>query len=675
MNKNNLFLFILSFVSVISLTAQIDSIYYYNSDSTKEMFYLQKDMYTFRLANGAEFIPSTASPIVAEIEHLLNSSRKMNLVKFINTATEADIQNFIATNLNLPNLEFAAKVISKDINAITDYTQDKFILSNDILMARFRDPLISQTDVDAFMLRNGLALVFAPPSTMPNNLSWTYFFRLIYTPENYQRNTIEVARKIFENEYNIISSCTPDITLKLEDDGCIETNEMAYFNNTTTKDKLWHIRNNGNNINGGASGLNDADANICECWGEGYHGEGVRIAVLESTGFDFEHPDMQGQFLDGWDCTNFTVDPVTGVPSGATPITGTIFLSNNSHGMAVSGVLAAKGSNENGDGTWAAGVAYESKIIPILRGNSSASNQLAIINSVREGAHIINMSYGTNTVSTWQPEFQLEINNAVESGIFVVASTGNQDINVTHYPAAWEAVFGVGATDPNDLRGDEDNIIPWAWSSNSIQGSNFYNPIATDAFLPYSVVAPGTNILTSTTDDPLGTPNQTSLFQWTGTSFATPLVSGIAAIMLSKNPDLLPAEVRTDVYNYNSDPNWTGYNNEMFYGRVNCPKTLAEVEQVFPPYLGIGDFVKTIDGVYLSYLNNNEIKIDIDNDIEYENLEVKIYNTTGQLVYSKTLNQEITLQVNISNLSSSIYFVHIIDQATSSYKTIKFVKK
>lgn len=91
------------------------------------MYYVQKDMYSFRLVNGEKFVPTTSSPIVAELEHLVNSSRKMNLVKFVSTATEADIQTFITTNLNIPEFEFASKVISKDINVITDYSQENIL--------------------------------------------------------------------------------------------------------------------------------------------------------------------------------------------------------------------------------------------------------------------------------------------------------------------------------------------------------------------------------------------------------------------------------------------------------------------------------------------------------------------------------------------------------------------
>ena len=248
MKNNKLYLTILSFVSMLTLSAQIDSVYYYNPDSTKEMFYVQKDMYNFRLANGAEFNLSSSNAIVDEIQHLLKTPRKLNLIKFTNGVTEADIQNFISTNLNIPEFEFAAKVMSKDINSLTDYSQEKFLTTDDLLLVTFKDPLISQADIDAFMNRHDLILEQAPLAGLSSAASWSYEFRLIYNLENYDRNTIDVCKKIFEEENDIVKISVPSITYLDDADNFSTIAEIDYYNNITPNEMQWQIANRENTI-------------------------------------------------------------------------------------------------------------------------------------------------------------------------------------------------------------------------------------------------------------------------------------------------------------------------------------------------------------------------------------------------------------------------------------------
>lgn len=425
-------------------------------------------------------------------------------------------------------------------------------------------------------------------------------------------------------------------------------------------------------------GQDDADADICECWGEGYHGENIKVAVLDNDGYYFEHPDMQGQFLNGWDCVNDSA------------ITGTIFLNKKTHAMSSASIIAAKANNytSSNDNKNAVGVAFNSKIIPILRKNNNVINQRAIQQSIDLDADVINMSFGKSTTNTnWQPSFKQTIIGAYDAhGIFLVGATGNEDKNALHYPAAWPKVFGVGATDPNDLRGNNTNSSNFGTWTDTTEGSNYYIPTSTIDTLPYSVVAPGTRVMAATTKDSLGIKiHETSYFS--GSSASTPLVSGIAAIMLSKNPNLTPSElaslisvnaekVRSDEYDYDANTNWPGYNNEMFYGRVNCPNALSEVDEINNPFpLKIGEFRKTFSNVFLRYLNKDELQISINTEDKNQNVSIKIFAINGQLIQEMNNISESIFNINISNLSNAMYFINIEDKANQLAKSIKFLKQ
>jgi cyanobactin maturation PatA/PatG family protease len=171
-------------------------------------------------------------------------------------------------------------------------------------------------------------------------------------------------------------------------------------------------------------------------------------------------------------------------------------------------------------------------IVPIFKDGADGSiapcSQLdlarAIMQAIQEGAHIINISGGELSSSgTAHPLLADAVQNCVNNNILIVAAAGNEGCECVHVPGALPSVLAVGAMNVQGL--------PLGFSNWG------------DKYRLQGVLAPGENILGATPDG--GTATQS------GTSYATPIVSGIAALLLSLQRKLgeepNPQAVRTAI--------------------------------------------------------------------------------------------------------------------------------
>lgn len=254
-------------------------------------------------------------------------------------------------------------------------------------------------------------------------------------------------------------------------------------------------------------------------WAQGYRGQGVIVAVVD-TGVDISHSDLQanswtnlgeiaGNGLD--DDGNGYIDDVQGwdfVDGDNAP------LDTNGHGTHVAGAIAAA---NNGVGS--TGIAPGARILPVRvlgPGGGTASQVAAGIRyAVDNGARIINLSLGGGYSST----IETAIAYANERGAIVVMAAGNESASRPGYPAQGATQWGlvVGAVDRNT------------------RFASFSNRAGKNSQMAY-VVAPGVNVYSTLPGDRYG--------YLSGTSMATPQVSGLIALMLSANPALTPTQVR-----------------------------------------------------------------------------------------------------------------------------------
>ena len=197
-------------------------------------------------------------------------------------------------------------------------------------------------------------------------------------------------------------------------------------------------------------------------------------------------------------------------------------------------------------------------------GTGSTSDLIAAIRwSADQGADVINMSVGGFPYSQIMQD---AVNYAFAKGAVLVGAAGNNRREERFYPASFDNVISVSATQVNDEFSN--------WSS--------YGP-------DVDVSAPGSSVLTTNCykctyadHDSWGSHTYIS-----GTSFATPNVSGVVALIRARYPALTPQQVVNRLFNTVDDLGYPGWDNRYGRGRVNAYRALGG--SVGHPSLSSGD--------------------------------------------------------------------------------------
>jgi serine protease len=235
----------------------------------------------------------------------------------------------------------------------------------------------------------------------------------------------------------------------------------------------------------------DLEANIWVNPGEDLNQNG-RFDQSDLNGLD----DDSNGFIDdlvGWDWGTFDNNPME-EPSSP-------------HGTIVAGCVSEVTDN----GVWGSAVGFSARMMCVKVFNAGALHNVmqGMLWSAENGAFIINISWGTPVYS---PTEQNVINALWESGVLIVASAGAESSEFPIYPAAYDHVIAVAATDETDHLTSFSGYGSWI-----------------------DLCAPGTNILTTET--------HTSFANYSGTSFSAAMVSGLAGLIWAWHPALTNEEI------------------------------------------------------------------------------------------------------------------------------------
>ena len=385
----------------------------------------------------------------------------------------------------------------------------------------------------------------------------------------------------------------------------------CYIPNDEYFDEQWALYNTGQ-----TGGIPDADIDAPEAWDIETGDANVTIAIID-TGVDWDHPDLAaniwvnpGEDLNGNgvvdpsdfngvdDDNNGFVDDIRGwdfvdtdnavYPGEDGTIRDNDPMDFHGHGTHCSGIASAVTNNAIG----VAGVCWNCKIMPVRSGYTGEYGGgylddddivAALVYAADNGADVISMSWGGYSDSQMIRD---AIDYAYSMGVVLVAAAGNDASDWMSYPAAYDNVIAVAATDNNDHRAYFSNYGSWV-----------------------DVSAPGVEIKSTLFND--------TYVSWSGTSMACPHVAGLAALLLALKPSCSNYKIAERIISTtdNIDVLNSGYESLLGSGRINAARCLLRyVHNVgvmtvdMPSHVATGEIIN-INTTIVNDGNNNETDV------------------------------------------------------------------
>ena len=301
--------------------------------------------------------------------------------------------------------------------------------------------------------------------------------------------------------------------------------------------------------------------NVADAWAKTRGSADIIVGVID-TGIDYHHPDLQGSLwinetelygLDGVDDdNNGFIDDIYGwdftdaprFPDGGDykdPDNDPMDEYGSGHGTQIAGIIAAQSNNRIG----ISGIAPQVKVMNIRAGTASGYLEEddvanAILYALDNGARIVNMSFGDVALSRFLKDV---IYYAYEKGLIMVTSAGNSGDDQLHYPAGLAETISVGASTSADNR-----------AGFSSYGSTL------------DLIAPGQDIVSTAIGGKYNTVS--------GTSFSAPMVSAVAALLLSLNPGYDSERIRHILKTSANDLLFPGWDQFSGAGRLSASRAV-----------------------------------------------------------------------------------------------------
>ncbi len=503
------------------------------------------------------------------------------------------------------------------------FAQDQSSLSSDQIIIRFRNGITFNNDFSQ-NLQTGIADVDRIVSEYDalNIRQLNTGKKSLYSAVVIKFATNAHFEKILEelNKISTVEYAEPDFI-------GYGSGERGFTPNDQYYTRQWGLKNDGSFT--AYPAVAGADIQMEDGWAIEQGDSTVIVGVLD-TGCKLNHPELLNRIWKNYDeipgngideDNNNYIDDVQGWDYAYNDNNPT---DDYGHGTNVTGIIGASGNNSIGY----AGVDWNCKLMILKVLNSQNWGYYswwsdALHYAVDNGAKVINMSLGGTDISSLLND---AVSYALESDVTIVACMMNTNSNTVYYPAAYPGVIAVGSTNPDDKRSH-----PFFWNPTS--GSNYGSHI--------SVIAPGNYIY--------GLDYQSNTnygYYWGGTSQATPLVSGLSALLLAQNPSMTPAQIKSLIETTAEDqvgdpledtPGWDQY---YGFGRINAYNALLLVSGITGS--------KTSDKGLTIYPNPNYGIVNIALPYPPKGKAIAtITNYLGQIVFSEELrNQEFTIRIS-----------------------------